>query len=126
MARAFLFLNTLLFTGFGIFAFLNPAQMASMMGATDMSAAGFYELRSNYGGVSIGIGIACLFGGFRQGLARPALYLLLAYTGGYALGRILALPFDGIPPPNLIAYAIFEAVTASISGWLLLRTPQSK
>lgn len=125
MARIFLFIYTLLFLSFGIYAFLNPNLIVDMMGATDMASAGIYELRSNYGGVSMGIGLMCLAGALRPVLQRPALYVLVAYTGGYALGRFMALPLDGVPPANLIAYTVFETVTAILAALLLRRLARS-
>lgn len=125
MARLFLATNTLLFLGFGTYAFLNPDLIQSMMGASEMSSAGIYEIRSNYGGVSIGIGLMCLAASLNTSLQRPALFVLMAYTGGYALGRVLALPLDGIPPPNLVGYAIYEAVNATLAALLLQRLSQA-
>ena len=121
MTRVFLFLNTVLFLGFGAYAFLNPEILAAIYSADGVSTDGTYEIRSNYGGVSIGAGLLCLAGAVRESLARPALFFLVAYTGGYALGRILALPLDGTPSPNLIGYALFEAVTATLAFALLRR-----
>ena len=121
MTRGFLALYTLLFLGFGVFAFLNPERIMTMMDAASMGSDGIYELRSNYGGVSIGIGLMCLAAVLRTNLQRPALFVLMAYTGGYAIGRFAALPLDGIPSTNLIAYTVFEAVTALLAFILLSR-----
>ncbi|MEO1474801.1 MAG: DUF4345 family protein [Pseudomonadota bacterium] len=120
MIRVFLFLNAIFFLGFGAFAFLNAPILAGNLGAPDMGSNGLYELRSNYGGVSIGAGLLCLCGGISASLQRPALFFLLAYTGGYALGRVMAIPLDGVPPPRLIGFSIFEAVTA-ILAFMALR-----
>ncbi|MEL6324204.1 MAG: DUF4345 domain-containing protein [Pseudomonadota bacterium] len=125
MTRYFLGLNALLFLGFGVYVILNPQNLAETMQASGMGTDGLYEIRSNYGGVSIGAGLLYLFGALRRSLERPALYFLLAYTGGYALGRILALPFDGLPSERLIAFGVFEAVTALVAALLLLRRPST-
>ena len=119
MVRLFLALNTVIFGVFGAFAFLNPQVFAEMLGAPSVSSDGLYELCGIYGGVSIGAALLCLTGSARPSMERPALYFLLAYTGGYVLARIGGLAFDGIPSMRLIGYATFEAVTALISIWLL-------
>ncbi|MEO1043686.1 MAG: DUF4345 domain-containing protein [Pseudomonadota bacterium] len=123
MARLFLLLNAVLFLGFGVYAFLNPAGLflSEGLALSDISNSMMYELRSNYGGVNIGIGLMCAAAMLRSTLQRPALFMLLAFTGGYALGRILSLPIDGIPSLNLIGYAFYEIITATIAS-LLLRT----
>ncbi len=125
MTRFFLALNALLFTGYGVYAFLNAHLLAANLGAGDMAAHGLYELRSNYGGVSVGAGLLCALGAVRPSLARPALIFLIAYSGGYALGRIAGLPIDGTPPPRLIAFGILEAVTA-ILAFALLKSQRSE
>lgn len=127
MVRAFLALNAVLFLGFGVLTFFNPAGLfiAEGLSLDDISSSLMYELRSNYGGVNIGIGLACAVALFRPALHRPALYLLLGFTGGYALGRVLSLPFDGVPSLNLIGYAFYEIITATIA-FLLLRSTQAE
>lgn len=122
VARLFLGVYAVLFAGFGAFMFMNPHVLVENLGAAGMGSNGLYELRSNYGGVSVGIGLACLAGALKRTFERPALFVLLAYTGGYALGRVAALPFDGVPTANLIGYAVFEAVTAALAAALLARS----
>lgn len=119
MVRVFLLLNAIFFLGFGVYAVLNAPLLAETLGMTDISSNGLYELRSNYGGVSLGAGIFFALATLRTNLQRPALFFLFVYTGGYALGRVLALPIDGIPAQNLIAFALFEAITASLALLLL-------
>ena len=121
MTRGFLALYALLFLAFGVFAFLNPERLIDSLGAASMSPSGTLELRSNYGGVSMGIGLMCLASVFRPSLERPALFVLLAYTGGYAVGKLAAIPLDGVPTSNFIGYLVFESVTALLAFWLLSR-----
>lgn len=120
LLRLFVGLYAVLFLGFGAFVLINPDSLNKMIGAVAISRDGIYELRSNYGGVSLGIGLFCLAATIQTTLARPALFVLFVYTGGYALGRILAWPSEGAPSNTLLAYAVFEAVTAALSLTLLL------
>ena len=119
MARIFLFINAILFLGFGAYVFLATQGLINLLDVTDMGASGLYEIRSNYGGVSLGIGLMCLLGGLKSGLTRPALFTLMAYMGGYALGRIIALPLGDFPSMEVIGFGVFEGVTALISAILL-------
>ncbi len=121
MTRLFLLLNALLFLGFGIYIFLSAPSVFENMGFGKLGSNALYEVRSNYGGVSLGIGVLCAVAGFKSQFERPALFALMAYTGGYAIGRILALPYEGTPSSSLIAYGFFEAITATISFLLLMR-----
>lgn len=122
MVRLFLGLQALLFLAFSIFAILQPETLANTLGASGVGADGLYEFRSNYGGVNLGIGLLCLMGTFRESLSRPALYCLLAFTGGYALGRIIGLPLaDGMPANRFLGFGVYEGVTALLSFALLFR-----
>ena len=126
MDRGFLALYALLFLAFGVFAFWNPNWAMNLLGASNMSSEGVYELRSNYGGVSFGIGLMCLASVFRSELTRPALFVLMAYMGGYSIGRLAAMPIDGVPSTTMIAYASFEIVSAVLAFALLRRAVQSR
>ncbi len=121
MVRLFLLVQAALFLAFGMHAFFNAPTIADNLGASGISPSGLHELRSNYGGISIAIAILCGWGGWRSGMARPALFFLIFYTGGYALGRVLALSFDGIPDLRFIIFGVYELVTAIIAIWLLIR-----
>jgi hypothetical protein len=125
LARIFLALYALLFVAFGVYVFVQAPALAENVGYGAPNANGLYEMRSNYGGVSIGIGLMCLAGAMAPKFQRPALFTIMAYTGGYALGRIISLPIDGIPSATLIAYGIFEAVSALIAYGLLSKQAKS-
>lgn len=92
------------------------------LGAPTMSSDGIYELRGIYGGVSIGAAILYLAGFFKSDMQRPALYFVLAYTGGYALARIVALPIDGFPSGLFPIFVAYEITSAAIAIYLLRRT----
>lgn len=122
MTRIFLLLQALSFGGFGLSIFFQPHILIEMLGAPSMSSDGIYEIRGVYGGVSIGAAFLYLAGFLKTHMERPALYFVLAYTGGYALARIAALPLDGIPGPKLIFFAGFEIISAFIAIYLLRRS----
>jgi len=52
-------------------------------------------------------------------LRLPALWSLVTFTGGIALGRLLSLVLDGLPHPLLLVYAVLEVLVAT-AGWLLI------
>lgn len=107
---------------FGVYVFLQAPALAENVGYGTPNSNGLYEMRSNYGGVSIGIGLICLVSVFAARLQRPALFVLLTYSGGYAMGRMIALPIDGVPSTSLIAYGVFETFSAILAYVLLRRS----
>ena len=124
MTRLFIAINAILFLGFGIHIVTHAAIVFQNMGFGDLGSNALYEVRSNYGGVSLGIGLFCAYAVFKSKLQRPALFVLMIYMGGYALGRILALPFEGVPSGTMMAYGVLEAVVA-VLAFALLRSGKS-
>ncbi len=120
--RIFLLLQAIIFTAFGIYSFLNPQTTMDLLGAPEMSNMGIYEMRGIYGGVSIGAALLFWAGFFKTNMQRPALYFILAYTGGYILARIAALPLDGMPYGKMPLFIAFEAISALIAFFLLRRS----
>ena len=121
LTRAFLLFQGIGFGLFGIYMFLNPQVSMEMLGAPSMSNMGLYEMRGIYGGVSIGAAILFLSGFFKADMQRPALYFVLAYTGGYILARAAAIPLDGMPTGKMPFFIGFEFVSALIAMFLLRR-----
>ncbi|MEM8981863.1 MAG: DUF4345 family protein [Pseudomonadota bacterium] len=118
MARSgqvLLFVNALAFISFGVYALLYTGELATLLGADAIGVGGLYELRSNYGGVSIGAGVLLLIGALNTRWRRAALVFLLTYMGGYVVGRTSALAFGAWPPSQLLAFGAFEAVMAMLA-----------
>ena len=91
MTRIYLSAFAFSFVIFGLVALTGPAELGAKMGAEFAGPSGIFEARGVYGGVSLGIAALTLAGGFRQSMQRPALWALVAYFGGYVLGRATSL-----------------------------------
>lgn len=59
-------------------------------------------------------------GALKPGLTTPALWSVIVFMWGLALGRFLSLIVDGIPKPILVVYLLLE-VGFGIIGIILLR-----
>ena len=119
MTRLFLFVLSVIFFAFGGLSLVDPISMAENLGVEIGGRHGVYEMRGIYGGVSFGAAILCLSGALKSSMARPALYFLLAYMGGYVFARAAGIYFDGVPEPYFWTFIGFETVTALISLALL-------
>jgi hypothetical protein len=121
LVRGFLLIQAIGLGAFGLLMFFKPELSIGFLGTSDMSSDGFYEIRSMYGGTSLG-GAALLFAGFlKADMIRPALYFSLAYTGGYAVVRIAALPLDGIPGKLFWPFIGLEFITVFLAAFFLKR-----
>lgn len=71
-------------------------------------------------GLYFGVVILWIMGAFRAPMRLPALWSLVAFTGGIGLGRLLSLMLDGGPHPLLVVYMLLEFLVAT-TGWLLIK-----
>jgi len=122
-ARSFLGLSVLVWLPYGLWCFLDPAQLAGSAGVGFLSPTGSTELRAMYGGLQAALGALALGGVLRASLERPALIALLFLTSGLASARISGVFLDGSLSVYTIAGLGFEFTTAAIAGWLLARSP---
>jgi len=122
-ARIFLGLSVLVWLPYGLWCFLDPAQLAGSAGVGFQSPTGSTELRAMYGGLQAALGALALAGVLRASLERPALIALLFLTTGLASARISGVFLDGSLSSYTIAGLGFEVTTATIAGWLLARSP---
>ena len=119
LTRIFLLIQAVAFGLFGLMMFMKPELSLSFLGAPSMSSDGIYEIRSIYGGTSLGASALMFAGFFKENMQRTALFFLLAYTGGYAFVRIIALPLDGFPGGLIPIFATLEILTTLIAIYLL-------
>ncbi|MCI5044257.1 MAG: DUF4345 domain-containing protein [Aquisalinus sp.] len=122
MLRLFLLLQTIIFAVFGTLMLLEPIELAARMGMEIGGRNGSFEMRGIYGGVSLGIAVLCLLGSLNvRQYARPALFMLITYMGGYIFARAAAIMLEGPPSAEFWVYIVFEAVTG-LCALLLLRS----
>jgi len=119
MTQFFLLIMGLGFMVFGVHNFFDPSNLVVSQAAETMSSDGIYELRSIYGGTSLGAGLLLMIASIRVSLKRPALFLIIAYMGGYSLARLAAVPLDGMPSGRLLNVWIVEIICVFIAVFLL-------
>ena len=108
--RGYLNLVGLMFLIFGLYSLINPLDMTGGLGLDASGPHASFELRGIYGGVSLGAAALCLWGSFRLRYARPALWFVIAYMGGYLFGRAYALIADGTPESYFWSFILFEVI----------------
>jgi len=64
--------------------------------------------------------ILWIMGAIHAPMRLPALWSLVAFTGGIGLGRLLSLMLDGWPHFLLVVYMLLEFMVAT-TGWLLIK-----
>ena len=94
----------------GLFGLLAPLQAANLVGLTPRDRLGLSELRATYGGLFIGLGLACLIWPSAIAYAVGAMAWL-----GAALARLLSMAVDRNPSRMNAAGVVVESL---ISGLL--------
>ena len=121
--RGFLGLNALVFVALGINGLFNPHGHMAPMDFVLTSASSLAEVRANYGGMHVGMGLLFLLGALKPEWSRAALLAMALFIGGLAVGRSFSLLVDGQPKNLILAFIAIEWVGAAIAVWLLRRGP---
>ena len=119
-ARLFVGACGLLYAGFGLWAMFNLSDALAFMALGDLDVPALNDLRGNYGGLNLAVGLYLLWTTARSAPLVPALAFIAILTGGYALGRVVSIGLDGMPPTVVLGYLALEATLAA-AGLLLTR-----
>ncbi len=121
LTQIFLLLSGIGFMLIGINTFRDPiAAMAGVeLGVQSINALN--EVRANYGGMQMGIGILLFSAALLQWLSRSALLALSLITGGLVVGRLVSIMLDGMPNTTVQALLILEFVTTVAAIFLFFQ-----
>ncbi|MEL7454840.1 MAG: DUF4345 family protein [Pseudomonadota bacterium] len=122
MTRIYLAAMALMFLAFGAWSLLDPLGMTAGLGVDVGGANGTFEMRGIFGGVSLGAAGLCAAGAARAEMTRPALWFLIAYMGGYCIGRAASVVIGDLPTLGTWRFVAFEAATFVISIIALRQT----
>ncbi|HLL52181.1 MAG TPA: DUF4345 family protein [Myxococcaceae bacterium] len=117
--RVILFLNVLLFLGFGLAFTAWPARMAQTPGIPLPSPSALSDVRAIYGGMELGFAAYLAVCVYRRETVKGLLAATLV-LGGTAVGRGIGLAVDGFSPITLrLLFAEgFGAVANGVVLWL--------
>ena len=121
-ARWLLGVSALMFLALGLNGLFNPVGHLAPYGLELATPGWLGEVRANYGGMHLGIGLLLALGATRVAWQRTGLAVLLVFLGGLAVGRTLSVFLDGLPPGFAFAFIAIEWLGAALA-LLLLRRP---
>ncbi|WP_226623033.1 DUF4345 domain-containing protein [Brucella anthropi] len=122
LSRIFLALSALVFFVIGASIFRDPFIGMAGTELQPLTVSAFNEVRANYGGLQIAIGLMLLNGAFRTHWRRQALWISVAVTGGLLGGRLISIGIDGLPNTFTAGLVWLEAIATIIATVLLWRT----
>lgn len=120
LAGALLWLNALVFAGFGIACVIAPAAVAQWStGAVPGSPSALIDMRAVYGGMMIGFGLWLGLCATRPSVWRLGMQAALLVVLGMALGRLLGMFWDGQPNALMWIYLFAELAMSVLLIWAL-------
>lgn len=120
-AKIFLWLNALVFIGYGLVCLASPSVVADQTGMVLATGVASAEVRAMYGGLQTAVGLLALLGAVRPAMRATVLLVLGVLFFGLASGRAIGVLVETDPGTYNVAAMIFEAVFGALALTLLSR-----
>lgn len=114
--RLFLLLSSAVFFLIGINTFIDPQKAVIGLDLHLSSVTAFNEMRANYGGMHLGMGLMLLVAAFKKQYRLAGLWLVCIFTGGLLFGRAVSMFLDGRPNDVLWSITLFELVAVALGA----------
>lgn len=123
MAKGLLWLNGVVFLLFGLVCLVSPEFPTGLSGIELAGGDAPIEVRAQYGGIFLAIGLFGLMGALKPASEQSALIMLLLVYAGLASGRLVGLVMDPGPVGNYTYSALsFEVVFTILFAITLTRS----
>jgi len=120
-ARILLAVTGLVFFVHGLVCFIHPATIGMESGLAMPTPSSVIEVRAEYGGLPIALGLFFLAAALQKIEVRTGLIVMLTALTGYATARIIALAITPQPDPYNLSAIAYELTTALLALWALKR-----
>jgi hypothetical protein len=104
----------------GLLLTVFPELLDRLLQISAASTTGRIEIQVMYGGLPVGLGIACLLGARAVIYTSAVLQLMLLLLLGLAVPRVTLALYHGDYSVYSMVAMILESGTAALIGWLLL------
>ena len=123
IARIYLWICAVVFFGLGIALMFWPVEILKSVEISFESVTAFADIRADYGGCILGIGIFLAWCASKAPLVRVGLLCTGFTFSGYVTGRLLSLVLDGTPKPIIFTLTIVEVLGAAAAFGLIPFAP---
>lgn len=110
-----LWIASLVFVGLGGALMIWPTEILAGVDVKFETPTAFADIRADYGGCILGLGVFLVWCASRVNLVRPGLICVGLVFSGYSLARILSLAIDGQPKRIIFILLVVELCGAFIS-----------
>lgn len=123
IARFYLGLCAVVFLGLGIALLFWPVEILKSVEVTFSTTTAFADIRADYGGCILGIGVFLGWCSSKAPLIRTGLLCTGFTFSGYVVGRLLSLVLDGMPKPIIFTLMIVEVLGGAAAFGLIPFAP---
>mgnify|MGYP001577361796 FL=1 len=121
-ARILLAVTGLVFFIHGVVCFVHPATIGFESGLAMPTPGSIIEVRAEYGGLPMALGLFFFAGALRKLDPRTSLSVMTLVVSGYAIARVAATLIAGGADTYNMAAIGYEVVTAALGFWALRLT----
>ena len=121
-ARILLAITGLVFFVHGLVCFIHPATIGLESGLSMPTLGSTTEVRAEYGGLPMALGLFFLAGAARMVAVRTSLAVMSVVVVGYAVSRVAAVAIVASVDTYNLAAIGYEVTTAALALWALRRT----
>jgi hypothetical protein len=123
IARIYLWTCAAVFCGLGIALLFWPTEILKSVEISFTSVTAFADIRADYGGCILGVGVFLAWCASKAPLVRTGLLCTGLTFSGYVVGRLLSLTLDGMPKPIIFTVTIVEVLGAAAAFGLVPFAP---
>jgi hypothetical protein len=111
-----LWIDCLLFLGFGVGFAAAPQQLADLvLGAAPSTTSALIDMRATYGGLAVGIGLFFGLCASRPQWVRPGVVASLLLIAGLGGARLIGIMADGDPNGFMLLFLALEVLLVVLS-----------
>jgi hypothetical protein len=125
-ARIVLAVTGLVFFVHGLVCFIHPATIGIESGLAMPTPSSVIEVRAEYGGLPIALGLFFLAAALQKIEVRTGLAVMLTVVTGYATSRVIAVAMMGQADQYNMAAMVYEVTTALLGFWALRLLPAKR
>jgi len=120
MTRTFIIVAGWGFIITAMFGMFFPEQFTGLADIQLTSTSSLNEIRANYGGMHLLMGLYVLYLGLKRGETQTALWITGLFCSGYVAGRLISMGVDGMPNDVIFFYIAIEFIGALGAYGILL------
>ena len=120
-SKILLLLSGAVFSAVGALHIIAPQAGVEPLGLELATLNSLNEIRANYGGMHLILGLFMLIAGIKDSLRKPGLFLLAFFTGGLVLGRVVSLIVDGVPGSVILGFLAIESIGCLLATVLIVK-----